>query len=153
MKYFLIKNNLNYLILFIILQDIYSLVVFPFRTLENNDIKTNFNIANTIYSNILIGDDEKLTDIFYSSNIHSYYFDEEICKGNNFYRNNLPSNISLREYVIIDEDEDIKAIKINESLSFYIDLDLTKKIKIKNFPILIKKHQLKSEKLCFLIGL
>ena len=152
MKYIPIINNLNYLILFMILKGINSLVVFPFRTLENNNIKTPFNIENTIYSNILIGDSEKISDIFYSSNIYSYYFDEEICKGDNFYSNNFSSNISLQEYVL-DEDEDEKAIKINESLSFFIDLNLTKKIKIKNFPILIKINQINSAKLCLLIGL
>ena len=146
-----IFNYLIFLIIFNIFKEAASLVVLPFKTIENNDTSTPFNFNNPIYSDILVGNSEKILDVFFTSNMHSYYLDEDSCKGYNFYNNNISPNISTKDYILLEEDE--KAIQINETLYLYKDLEMKKKIKIENFPIFIKISQLNSEKLCLLIGL
>lgn len=152
MKYIQTFNYLKFWIIFTFFNNISSLIVLPFKTIENNGENPTFNISNNIYSDILVGNTGQLLDVFFTSNIYTYYLDEESCKGNNFYSKNLSSyNLSLENYVLLDEDE--KAIQINETIYLYKDLNLTQKIKIEDFPILVRINHLSSEKLCLLIGL
>jgi len=146
-----IFNYLKCFIIFNIFKGAASLVVLPFKTIENNDTNTPFNFNNPIYSDILIRNSEQNLDVFFTSNMHSYYLDEDSCKGYNFYNNNISPNISDKDFIYLEEDE--KAIQINETLFLYKDLEMKKKIKIENFPIFIKISQINSEKLCLLIGL
>jgi hypothetical protein len=136
-----------------ICNEIYSLIVIPIKTIENNIVGINeYSIANHIISNVLIGKNEQLIDVFYTSNMYTYYFDEQNCLGNNYYDNNLSSyNLSLKNYIIIDDDE--KAIQVNESIYFFKDLNLTQRIEINDFPILVRIDEINSQKLCLLIGL
>lgn len=157
MKFPNIFRILKFLILFLLFRTPFSLIVLPFKTISNNnESNSSFNIHNYIYSNILIGDLNQSMDVFYSSNDHSYFLDEESCKGENYYFNNYSSyNITPQNYIDIegDEDEDSKAIKINETIYLYTNLNLSKIIEIKNFPLLIRKSQIITPKLCLLIGL
>ena len=153
MKYIRTFNYLKFLLTINICNEIYSLIVLPIKTIENNSRGINvYSVANHIISNVLIGKNEQLLDVFYTSNLYAYYFDEENCLGNNYYANNLSSyNLSLKNYVMIDDDE--KAIQINESIYFFKDLNLTQRIEINDFPILIRINDINSQKLCLLIGL
>lgn len=145
-------QTFKFWIILILFKDIYSLIVIPFKTIKTNNTNNPFNIKNSIYSDILIGNSEQLLDVFFTSNMYTYYLEEESCIGDNFYNNNLSLiNISSKDYIILDEDE--KAIQINETLYLYKDLNLKQKIKIDNFPILVKINQINSEKLCLLLGL
>ena len=114
-----IFNYLIFLIIFNIFKEAGSLVVLPFKTIENNDTSTPFNFNNPIYSDILFGNSEQILDVFFTSNIHSYYLDEDSCKGYNFFNNNISPNISTKDYILLEEDE--KAIQINE-LYIYIKI-------------------------------
>jgi hypothetical protein len=136
-----------------IFNEIYSLIVIPIKTIENNIVGINaYSVANHIISNVLIGKNKQLIDVFYTSNMYTYYFDEENCLGNNYYTNNLSSyNLSLKNYIIIDDDE--KAMQVNESIYFFKDLNLTQRIEINDFPILVRIDEINSQKLCLLIGL
>ena len=127
------------------------MIVLPFKTIENNDTNTPFYFNNPIYSDMLIGNSEQILDVFFTSNVHSYYLDEDSCKGYNFYNNSISPNISTKDYFYLEEDE--KAIQINETLYLYKDLEMKQKIRIENFPIFVKISQINSEKLCLLIGL
>ena len=151
MEKFQTFKYLEFFIIFIIFKEAAPLVVLPFKTIENNDTNIPFNFNNPIYSDVLIGNSEQILDVFFTSNIHSYYLDEDSCKGYNFYNNNISPNISTKDYINLEEDE--KAIQINETLYLYKDFEFKKKIKIENFPIFIRISQLNSEKLCLLIGL
>ena len=153
MKYLRIFNFLKFLLTINICNEIYSLIVIPIKTIENNIVGINaYSVANHIISNVLIGKNEQLIDVFYTSNMYTYYFDEENCLGNNYYANNLSSyNLSLKNYIIIDDDE--KAIQVNESIYFFKDLNLTQRIEINDFPILVRIDEINSQKLCLLIGL
>jgi hypothetical protein len=114
-----IFNYLKFWIIFNIFKGAASLIVLPFKTIENNDTKTPFNFNNPIYSDVLIGNSEQILDVFFTSNIHSYYLDEDSCKGYNFYNNNISSNFSTKDFIYLEEDE--KAIQINETLYLYKD--------------------------------
>lgn len=147
-----IFNFVTFFILFTSLEVVFSLIVLPIKTIENNKEENPFIISNNIVSNIFIGDPEQLIDFFYTTGTSNFLFDDEHCLGNNFYKKNLSSiNITKMEEILIDEEE--KAILLNETLYFYKDLNLKQKVTIKNFPILIKKAQIHSQKLCLLAGL
>lgn len=103
MEKFQTFKYLEFLIIFIIFKEAAPLVVLPFKTIENNDTNIPFNFNNPIYSDVLIGNSEQILDVFFTSNIHSYYLDEDSCKGYNFYNNNISPNISTKDYINLEE--------------------------------------------------
>ena len=142
---------LRILIFFVHISYIFSLVVFPFKISENKG-KT-FEIRNDLHSKTYLGDSKQLTDLFFYSEEHLYFIDDESCKGENFFIKNF-SEYNTSNY-IIDLEENQKAVEIREIIYLYKDLNLSKIEKIENFPFLVKIKQstLKQSKGCFLLGI
>ena len=152
MKFFQKKIIWKIFVLFILINNIYSLIVIPFKTIPKKKSDSPFDVSNPVYSNLSIGEKEHSIDVFYTSDLEYYSLDEEICKGDNFYYKNS-SLINITNADIIDLEDNQRAVSINETFYFYTDLELKKRIKVENFPILIQLNQINSQKLCILIGL
>ena len=61
MKYIRTFNYLKFLLTINICNEIYSLIVLPIKTIENNSRGINvYSVANHIISNVLIGKNEQL---------------------------------------------------------------------------------------------
>lgn len=138
------------LILFVYMNYIFPLIVFPFKISESKD--KSYEIKNDLHSTIYLGDSEQLTDLFFYSEEHLYFIDDESCKGENFFTKNFSQYNKSRYIIELEEGE--QAYEISETIYLYKDLELSKKEKIENFPFLIKTTTFeRSNKGCFLLGI
>ena len=137
-------------ILFVHMNYIISLIAFPFKISESQD--KSFEIRNDLHSETYLGDSKQLTDLFYYTEEHLYFIDQESCKGKNFFIKNF-SEYDKSHYSI-DLYEGEKAYEIKETIYLYKDLNLSIIEKIDDFPFLIKESTLKYyDKGCVLLGI
>ena len=144
------RNAVGMLIFFVNINYIVSLIVFPFKISESQD--KSFQIKNDLHSETYLGDSKQLTDLFFFSDDHLYFIDDdkERCKGQNFFIKNF-SEYNKSHYTI-DIDENQKAYQIEETIYLYQDLHMSNIKKIENFPFLMKttiEQMDKLEKLIF----
>ena len=144
------RKAFGVLIYFVNMNYIISLIVFPFKISESKD--KSFEIKNDLHSETYLGNSKKLTDLFFFSDDHLYFIDDESCKGQNFFIKNF-SEYNSSKYTI-DIDENQQAVQISETIYLYQDLNLSNIHKIENFPFLMKTSTLKnSDKGCVLLGI
>lgn len=146
------RNAVGILIFFVNINYIVSLIVFPFKISESQD--KSFQIKNDLHSETYLGDSKQLTDLFFFSDDHLYFIDDdkERCKGQNFFIKNF-SEYNKSHYTI-DIDENQKAYQIEETIYLYQDLHMSNIKKIENFPFLMKTTTLENaNKGCFLLGI
>ena len=136
------------LFFFVYMKSISSIIVFPFKITENKE--KNFSMRNDLHSSVYLGESKQLTDLFFNSEDHLYFIDDENCKGSNFFTKNF-SEYEQSPYTIELEDN-VKAVQIKETIYLYEDLKLEKIKKIENFPFLMKLSTIKENQGCFLFG-
>ena len=115
------RKAFGILIYFVNMNYIISLIVFPFKISESKD--KSFEIKNDLHSETYLGNSKKLTDLFFFSDDHLYFIDDESCKGQNFFIKNF-SEYNSSKYTI-DIDENQQAVQISETIYLYKDLNLS----------------------------
>ena len=116
----MLRNAVGILIFFVNINYIVSLIVFPFKISESQD--KSFQIKNDLHSETYLGDSKQLTDLFFFSDDHLYFIDDdkERCKGQNFFIKNF-SEYNTSHYTIdIGDDYDEKAVEIKSENDFTI---------------------------------
>ena len=144
---------LYYIFLFLIKQ-YFNYLVYPLQVIDEFDKIENLLLFNSTFTTLEVGDPLQRVNFYFSLNHPRIYVSDLECYPSNLCNlRNSNSTIIIGE-VEKNEQTNISKILMMEKLIFYDNIDLSKKLEIKSFPIYYYTDLSKQNfKVCGSIGL
>ena len=150
------KKFILLIFLFIIcLKQLKTYVVYPLKTLEegSNNIESLLSF-NSTYTILEIGTPPQQVNFFFDLTHYQINITDKGCSNNNLYNRNKSDSFKIAFELELSEQDNNTKYLVLDSLYFFSDLNLTKKLKIPEYPLYFSSNISRNDiDLCGNIGL
>ena len=129
------KNIIFYYMFLFFVKQYLNYIVFPLKVIDEKDKIENLLLFNSTFTTMEIGDPLQKVNFYFSFNHSRIYITDLGCYPANLCNLRISNSSIIIGEVEKNEQTNISKILLMEKLYFYDNIDLSKKLEIKSFPI------------------
>ena len=129
------KYNAFYYIFVFLIKQYLNYIVYPLKIIDELDKIENLLLFNSTFTTIEIGDPLQKINFYFSFNHSRIYVSDLGCYPTNLCNLRISNSSVIIGEVEKNEQTNISKILMMEKFYFYDNIDLSKKLEIKSFPI------------------